>query len=46
MAGSQHFSLGDIQFQLIYDTGQCVESSYLKEDGYDNCMCTNRHDNT
>ena len=30
MAGSQHFSPGDIQFQLIYDRGQCAESSYLK----------------
>ena len=30
MTGSQHFSPGDIQFQLIYDRGQCAESSYLK----------------
>ena len=29
MAGSQHFSPGDIQFQLVYDRGQCAESSYL-----------------
>ena len=30
MAGSQHFSPGDIQFQLVYDKGQCAESSYLR----------------
>ena len=30
MAGTQHFSPGDIQFQLVYDKGQCAESSYLK----------------
>ena len=30
MAGTQHFSPGDIQFQLVYDRGQCAESSYLK----------------
>ena len=30
MAGSQHFSPGDIQFQLVYDRGQCAETSYLK----------------
>ena len=30
MAGSQHFSPGDIQSQLVYDRGQCAESSYLK----------------
>ena len=30
MTGSQHFSPGDIQFQLVYDRGQCDESSYLK----------------
>ena len=30
MTGSQHFALGDIQFQLVYDRGQCAESSYLK----------------
>ena len=30
MAGSQHFSSGDIQFQLVYDRGQCADSSYLK----------------
>ena len=29
MEGSQHFSPGDIQFQLVYDRGQCAESSYL-----------------
>ena len=29
MTGSQHFSPGDIQFQLVYDRGQCVESSHL-----------------
>ena len=32
MAGSQHFSPGDIQFQLVYDMGQCAESSYLNDD--------------
>ena len=30
MAGSQHFPPGDIQIQLVYDRGQCAESSYLK----------------
>ena len=30
MVGTQHFSPGDIQFQLIYDMGQCAETSYLK----------------
>ena len=30
MTGSQHFSPGDIQFHLVYDRGQCAESSYLK----------------
>ena len=29
MAKSQHFSPGDIQFHLVYDRGQCAESSYL-----------------
>ena len=29
MAGSQHFSQGDIQLQLVYDRGQCAESSSL-----------------
>ena len=29
MAGSQHFSPGDIQCQLVYDRGQRAESSYL-----------------
>ena len=29
MAGSQHFSPGDNQFQLVYDRGQCGDSSYL-----------------
>ena len=29
MAGTQHFSPGDIQFQLLYDRGQRAESSYL-----------------
>ena len=29
MAGTQHFSPGDIQFQLVYDRGQCTESSHL-----------------
>ena len=29
VTGSQHFSPGDIQFQLVYDKGQCAESSYL-----------------
>ena len=34
MAGSQRFSPGDIQFQLVYDRGQCAETSYLtKYDG-------------
>ena len=27
---SQHFSPGDIQFQLVYDRGQCADSSYLE----------------
>ena len=31
MTGSQHFSPGDIQFQLVYDRGKCAESSYLKQ---------------
>ena len=30
MAGSQHFYPGDIQFQLVYDRGQCAELSYLE----------------
>ena len=30
MTGNQDFSPGDIQFQLVYDRGQCAESSYLK----------------
>ena len=30
MAGSQHFSPGDIQFQLVFDRGQCAASSYTK----------------
>ena len=30
MAGTQHFSQGDNQFQLVYDRGQCADSSYLK----------------
>ena len=30
MAGSQHFSPGDIQFQIVYERGPCAESSYLK----------------
>ena len=30
MAGTQHFSPRDIQFQLAYDRGQCTETSYLK----------------
>ena len=34
MAESQHFSPGDIQFQLVYDRGQCAESSYLRP-GFD-----------
>ena len=29
MTGSGHFSPGDIQFQLVYDRGQCAKSSYL-----------------
>ena len=29
MAASQHFSPGDVQFQLVYDRGQFSESSYL-----------------
>ena len=29
MAETQHFSPGGIQFQLVYDRGQCAESSYL-----------------
>ena len=29
MAGTQHFSPSDIQFQLVYDRGQYAESSYL-----------------
>ena len=29
MAGTQHFSRGDVQFQLVYDRGQCADSSYL-----------------
>ena len=29
MAGIQCFSPGDIQFQLVYDRGQCAETSYL-----------------
>ena len=29
MAGNQHFSPANIQFQLVYDRGQCAESSYL-----------------
>ena len=30
MAGSQRFSPSYILFQLVYDRGQCAESSYLK----------------
>ena len=30
MTGSQYFSPGNIQFQLVYDKGQCADSSYLK----------------
>ena len=30
MTGSQHFSPCEIQFPLVYDRGQCAESSYLK----------------
>ena len=30
MAGTQHFSPSDVQFQLVYDRGQCIEASYLK----------------
>ena len=30
MEGTQHFSPGDIQFQLVYDRGQCAETSYIK----------------
>ena len=33
MAGTQHFSPDDIQFQLVYDRGQCAESSYLNKTG-------------
>ena len=29
MTETQHFSPGDIQFQLVYDRGQCADSSYL-----------------
>ena len=29
MAGTRHFSKGDIQFQLVYDRGQCADTSYL-----------------
>ena len=29
MAGSQHFSPGDIQFQLIFDRGQCAEKKHF-----------------
>ena len=32
ITGNQHFSPGDIQFQLVYDRGQCAESSYLKRE--------------
>ena len=32
MTGSQHFSPGDVQFQLVYDRGQCAETSYLKNE--------------
>ena len=28
--GTQRFSPGDVKFQLVYDRGQCAESSYLK----------------
>ena len=30
MTGSEHSSPGDIQFRLVYDRGQCADSSYLK----------------
>ena len=30
MTGSQHFTPGNIQFQPVYDRGQCAKSSYLK----------------
>ena len=32
MAGSQHFSPGDIQFKLVYDRGQCASPVTLKYD--------------
>ena len=28
---TQHFSPGNIQFQLVYDRGQCADSSYLNQ---------------
>ena len=31
MAGSQHFYPCDIQFQVVFDKGQCVDSSYLNQ---------------
>ena len=34
MTGSQHFSPGDIQFQLVHDRGQCAESSHLDQMWY------------
>ena len=30
MTGSQHFSPGDIQFQLVYHRVQCAESIYFE----------------
>ena len=30
LTGSQHFSPGDIQFQLVFDRGQYAESNNLK----------------
>ena len=29
MTGSQHFTPGNIQFQLVDDRGQCAKSSYV-----------------
>ena len=48
MAGTQHFSPGDIQFQLVYDRGQCAETSYLKpishSTSFDISICAVRED--
>ena len=41
MAGSPHWSGGDIQFKLVYGRGQCAESSYLKDE---NVVFINRNE--